>query len=290
MKTDISTHKTSLPVHTAPGLLRLAPRIALGAVMLALSASAVSAEAYPKPIQEAVNAGVKVVKTFPAASGLTGWVMAQGGQHSMVFTTPDKKTLLVGALISENGENLSAQYEEKYVPKPDMSALYQSLEKSSYVVEGTTKNPKSLIYVFVDANCPFCHFAWKALQPYEKAGLQVRWILVDTLGPTSMPKAIEVLAATDKTAAFRKMEENHGKPWTASPQFSATSKPEIAEKIRHNGEIMGTFGINGTPGIVWKDKQGKVNVKAGMPRLSEIPGITGLPEQKVDDPDLARFR
>lgn len=55
-------------------------------------------------------------------------------------------------------------------------------------------------------------------------------------------------------------------------------------------ELGGAFGINGTPGIVWKDKQGKVNIKAGMPRLSEIPRITGLPEQKVDDPDLARFR
>lgn len=287
MKILISTHKTS---HPAPNLLRLAPRVAFGAMVFAISATAYSAETYPKPIQEAVDAGVKVVKTFPAASGLTGWVVSQSGQHSIVFTTPDKKTLLVGALVGENGENLSAQYEEKYVPKPDMSALYQGLEKSSYVVEGTTKNPKSVIYVFVDANCPFCHFAWKALQPYEKAGLQVRWILVDTLGPTSMPKGIEVLAATDKTAAFRKMEENHGKPWTASPQLSATSKPEIAAKIRKNGELMGTFGINGTPGIVWKDKQGQVNIKAGMPRLSEIPRITGLPEQKVDDPDLARFK
>jgi thiol:disulfide interchange protein DsbG len=33
-----------------------------------------------------------------------------------------------------------------------------------------------------------------------------------------------------------------------------------------------------------------VNVKGGMPRLSELPGITGLPEQKNDDPALAKFR
>lgn len=269
-----------------PGLIQ---RGAVGAVLIAISMSALSADAYPKQIQTAVDAGVKVVKTFPAASGLTGWVLSQGGQYSIVFTTPDKKTLLVGALINDNGENLSAQYEEKYAPKPDMTTLFQELEKSTYVVEGTVRNPKSVIYAFVDANCPFCHLTWKALQPYEKAGLQVRWILVDTLGPTSMPKAIEVMAATDQTAAFRKMEENHGKPWTASPQISAASKPDIVGKIRKNGELMSAFGVNGTPGIVWKDKQGKVILKTGMPRLSEIPQMTGLPKQKVDDPDLDRF-
>jgi thiol:disulfide interchange protein DsbG len=31
-------------------------------------------------------------------------------------------------------------------------------------------------------------------------------------------------------------------------------------------------------------------VKSGMPRLSELPAISGLPEQKVEDPALARFR
>lgn len=269
----------------------MASCIAPAAFMLAISAdSASAAEAYPKALQGAIDAGVKVVKTFPAASGLTGWVLSQGGQHSIVFTAPDRKALLVGTLIGENGENLSAQYEEKYAPKPDMTALFRDLEQASAVVEGTTKNPKSVIYAFVDANCPFCHFTWKALQPYEQAGLQVRWVLVDTLGPTSMPKAIEVMAAGDRTAAFRKMEQDHGKPWAALPQFSAASKPEFAEKIRKNGALMGAFGIRGTPGIVWKDRQGQVNIKTGMPRLSEIPAITGLPEQKVNDPDLARFR
>ena len=272
-------------------ILRLkGAQLAACMVMLTASTAGLAAEDYPKAIQGVVNSGVKVIKTFSAASGLTGWVLEKDGQHSIVFTTTDKKTLLVGGLIGENGESLSAQYESTYIPKPDMSGLFQALEKSSYVIEGTTKNPKSVIYVFVDANCPYCHYTWKALQPYEKVGLQVRWILVATLGPTSMPKAIEVMAATDKTAAFRKMEENQGKSWAPSEQWSESAKPVIAKNIRRNGELMMKFGIAGTPGVVWKDRQGQVNVKGGMPRLSEIPGITGLPEQKIDNPELAKFR
>jgi len=263
----------------------------VGAVaMFGGTPAAFSAETYPKPIQQAADAGVKVESTFPAASGLTGWVLSQNGQHSIVFTTADKKTLIAGTLIGEDGENLLSTYEKKHLPRPDLTALAQELDKSAYVAEGTMQKPGKIIHVFVDANCPFCHYTWKALQPYEKAGLQVRWILVDTLGPTSLPKAIEVLAARDKTAAFKAMEENHGKPWTPSAKASASASQDVAAGIRKNTELMARFGLGGTPGVIWKDGQGKVNVKGGMPRLSELPGITGLPEQKNADPALEKFR
>lgn len=260
------------------------------AALLSVSAHVFSAENYPKPIQQAVDAGVKVEKTFPAASGLTGWVLSQGAQSSVVFTTADKKTLIAGGLIGENGEDLSSRYNEKYLPKPDHDALFQELDKSFYVVEGATQKPKKIIYVFVDANCPFCHYTWIGLQPYEKAGLQVRWLMVATLGPTSMPKAIEVMTAHDKTAAFRKMEENNGKSWAPSAKAAEAITMNSAASIRKNTELMTRFGIAGTPGVIWKDATGKVNVKGGMPRLSELPEITGLPEQKIDDPALAKFR
>jgi thiol:disulfide interchange protein DsbG len=251
---------------------------------------ALAATSYPKPLEPAIRAGVTVVKSFPAASNLTGWVLSQGGRYSIVYTTADNKTLLAGALIAENGENLSDRYEQQFVPKPDLTAAFQRLEKSSYVVEGTVRAPKSVIYVFVDPNCPFCHYTWRAVQPYEAAGLQVRWVPVATLGPTSLPKAVEVLAAADKTAAFRQMEENHGKPWTASPKSSADKHPDVVRQIQENGEVMEAFGIAGTPGVIWRDKQGKIQVKSGMPRLSELPGITSLPEQKINDPALAKFQ
>jgi len=39
-----------------------------------------------------------------------------------------------------------------------------------------------------------------------------------------------------------------------------------------------------------KDEKGRVRVKLGMPRLSQLPAITGLPAQKIDDPELREFR
>jgi thiol:disulfide interchange protein DsbG len=86
------------------------------------------------------------------------------------------------------------------------------------------------------------------------------------------------------------MEANQGKPWTAPAGISEAAQPALAARVRANGELMERFGINGTPGIVWRDKQGSVHVKGGLPRLSELPAITGLPEQKINDPALSHYQ
>lgn len=258
-------------------------------IALGMSTAAFAAGPTPPVLDRALGAGLKIVRQFPAGSGLTGWVLSQGGNYSLVYTTADGKTLVAGVLVDGKGRNLSALHEDQYLPKPDFTAAFAQLDKSAYVAEGSATNPKSVVYAFVDPNCPYCHFMWRAVQPYEAAGLQVRWIPVATLGPTSMPKAIEVLAAPDKTAAFRRMEENHGKPWTDTGK-TERSHPAVAAAIRANGALMNRFGIAGTPGVVWRDRNGKVQVKSGMPRLSELPSITGLPEQKITDPSLAKFK
>jgi thiol:disulfide interchange protein DsbG len=64
----------------------------------------------------------------------------------------------------------------------------------------------------------------------------------------------------------------------------------VLAKIKANGALMERFDSQGTPTIAWKEKDGKVQTLSGMPRLSALPGITGLPEQKIDDADLAQFK
>jgi thiol:disulfide interchange protein DsbG len=258
-------------------------------ILLVVPAIAQAAD-YPKVIEHFVKQGVKVEMKFPAASGMTGWVLSSGGKFSIVYTAKDGKTMLAGELIDENGRNLTGEYSDKYLPKPDFAAAYSELEKTEYITEGAANNSKSLVYIFFDPNCPFCQLTWKALQPYEKVGLQVRWVPLGYLGPTSMPKAIAIMSAADKTAAFRANEQRVGHGKNPPAGFTAADKPEIAAMLVKNGELMQKFGMDGTPGIVWKDKSGKINIKSGMPRLAEIPAMTGLPEQKEDDPDLARFR
>lgn len=270
---------------TALPLARTAACLAL----LAAMPFAQAARHYPKAIKDALANGAKVVRTFPAASGLTGWVLAENGNYSLAYTTADNKTVILGNLINEKGENLTELYAEKYFPKPDRSALFKQLEQSAYIADGTLKHPKSVLYVFTDVSGPYFPYIWKALLPYRNIGLQVRWMLVAPR-PASMPKAIEVLDAADPAAALRKMEEGSGKQRSLSLGLSEPDRPDLAEKVRGNTRMMEEFGITHTPGIVWKDHAGKVQVKSGMPRLSLIPKITGLPLQETDDPELAKFK
>ena len=47
---------------------------------------------------------------------------------------------------------------------------------------------------------------------------------------------------------------------------------------------MERFGAPGMPALAWKGLSRKIRVNLGMPRLSQLPAITGLPAQKIDDP------
>lgn len=263
---------------------------ALTFLSLASFAVYAHAEDIPKQIQGIIDSGAKVIKTFPAAAQMKGWVISKDDRYMILFSSSDNQTLFAGDLIDENGKNLTEQYADLYIPKPDLSPLYSALEKSTFIAEGTQKVPKSVVYAFFDPNCPFCHFSWKAFQPYEAAGLQVRWIPVAYLMETSTDKAAAILQAKDRLAAFRENEQkynlkNHEGGIKPLKPTSASIK-----QLQANSEFMHKLGITGTPAIVWKDAQGKIQMKAGMPRLFELPAITGLAEQTIDDPELARFR
>jgi len=79
----------------------------------------------------------------------------------------------------------------------ELPALFAALEKADAVVEGSA-SPKRILYIFFDANCWYCHLTWKALQPYEKAGLQVRWVPVAYQKDSSTTKAAAIMQAKDR--------------------------------------------------------------------------------------------
>lgn len=241
----------------------------------------------PAPIAVAVGGGMKLESTFKAPGGMTGWVLSSGvGQNMVVYTPADGSVAIAGNMLDAKGTNLTKEHLAEYAPKPNYEKLWSEAEKASWVAEGAEgKNVKSTIYVFEDANCSFCHLAWKALQPYQKAGLQVRWIPVAFLAPTSFDKAAAVLGAKDPSEAFSKRHENF-----KSTAPVPTASPALRAKVDANNKLMQSWGFRGTPTFIYKDRSGKVVTTNGMPSMGMLPAITGLPEQPQTDPELARFR
>lgn len=176
-------------------------------------------------------------------------------------------------------------------PAPrDLPALFSTLEKTDAVIEGSA-SPKRILYVFFDANCWFCHLTWKALQAYEKAGLQVRWVPVAYQKESSTGRAAAIMLARDRTAAFRENETRYrAKSYDGGIRPARKVPPGLVAQFEANTKLMESFDAPGTPTLVWKDQAGKIRIEIGMPRLSLLPAITGLPGQKIDDPELAEFR
>jgi thiol:disulfide interchange protein DsbG len=171
----------------------------------------------------------------------------------------------------------------------ELPALFAALEKAGAVVEGAA-SPGRVLYVFFDANCWYCHLTWKALQPYEKAGLQVRWVPVAYQKDSSTGRAAAIMQAKDRAAALRENETRYrAQSYDGGIAPAEASKAFLAQ-LDANFELMDRFGLSGTPGLAWKDAGGRVRTLLGMPRLSRLPAITGLPKQKISDPELAEFR
>ena len=174
--------------------------------------------------------------------------------------------------------------------KRDLPALFAQIEKADAVVEGA-KDAKRVLYVFWDANCYYCNLTWKALQHYEKAGLQVRWVPVAYQKDSSAALAAAVMGAKDRAAALRENETRYrAKSYDGGIKAAAKVPPDLAIELEDNFTLMGQFGMSGTPALIWKDSKGRVQTHLGLPRLSKLPAITGLPEQKIDDPELAKYR
>ena len=174
--------------------------------------------------------------------------------------------------------------------QPEYQTLFAQLEKADVVQEGA-KEAKSVLYVFFDANCFYCHLTWKALQPYEKAGLQVRWVPVAYQQPSSIGRAAAIMQASDRIAALRANEIGYNAAhYDGGIQPMDKVPTTLVVQLQTNTQLMKNFGAPGTPALVWKEDNGKVRIKVGVPRLSELPQITRLPAQRNDDPELAEFR
>jgi thiol:disulfide interchange protein DsbG len=121
--------------------------------------------------------------------------------------------------------------------------------------------------------------------------LQVRWVPVAYQQPSSVGRAAAIMTATDRVAALHANELRYDAANFDGGIAPLAHVPDaLIARLQANTKLMRAFGAPGTPLVVWKASDGSVRYKVGVPRLSELPAMTGLPDQRVDDPELAHFR
>jgi thiol:disulfide interchange protein DsbG len=266
---------------------RLVKVLFAAGVMLALgSGSALAQQDKPAPLRALEDQGVTVVGPLPPVGGLKAWA-AYSGQHPIaLYATPDGKYIIAGTMLDAAGNDVNHDVLEKTVAQSMTSGAWAQLERSRWVLDGSSKAPR-IVYVFTDPNCPFCNKFWGDSRPWVDSGkVQLRHILLGILSPTSAGKAAAIL--TDSNPSLR-LENHERSQMPAGAKILASGRPSamgdsalkpltdipsaIGVQLAANAQMMQTFGLSGTPGLVWRDAHGKVQMRAGAPAaLQEILG------------------
>ncbi|MGF6604287.1 thiol:disulfide interchange protein DsbG [Paraburkholderia sp. GAS448] len=198
--------------------------------------------AIPSVVRAIAPGQGQVAGAFDAPDGFKGWLVQEGQPPStkIVFTTPDGKYLLAGHLVGPDRIDLTERYTEDLIKRPLLEHAWPDVEQAASVREGAS-NPKAVIYAVADPNCIYCHLLWKALQPYEAEGLQVRWILVGLIKQDSFGKAAALLEANDPPAAMRRLQTGracHGQPWHAGLAAREHGSIQASSDLRHAGHSL----------------------------------------------------
>ncbi|MDE2149325.1 MAG: thiol:disulfide interchange protein DsbG [Gammaproteobacteria bacterium] len=221
----------------------------------------------PPVLQAPARAGkVEVLRSFATGKpGLTGYLVRHDGQSEVVFG--EDGYLIVGHLFSPQGEDLAARYRDRYLPRPEIAAAVEQLERSGHlIVEGPDTAP--VLYVFADPNCIFCHRFYQMAEPLVKAGrLQLRWALVGFLQPTSAGRAAAILAARDPLQALRDNEVRFNVEREAGGIAPAQNPdPSTQTVIEAHFAAMQAVGGSGTPTLLYRTGPKTWAARVGLPQ------------------------
>ncbi|WP_321881656.1 thioredoxin fold domain-containing protein [Paraburkholderia bannensis] len=196
--------------------------------------------------------------------------------------------IAAGALSAWGAAPAMAADEPAWLP----ASAATRLQSASAIVEGASgANVKSTLYVFMDPNCIFCHLVWKALQPYEAAGLQVHWIPLGFLKPDSAGKAAALLQSKNSAALLKELETHYSEKDEEGGIAPLAQIPATAQaQIDRNTQLFQDLGFQGTPTIIYQGSGGRWADLDGVPRLGTLAGILNLPQQPITDPELQKYR
>ena len=156
-------------------------------------------------------------------------------------------------------------------PSPEQlaGAMLQQMSRTTAITLGS--GPR-VVDVFFDPNCPYCHQLYDDLQPWVgQQGLQLRWIPVAVLAPSSQGKAAAMLQAPDRRKALARNEDDYDE----NPQAgsggglvpAAQVRPATADELARNLKVLHAAGAYfAFPMMVWRDRSGQAQMFLGAPR------------------------
>lgn len=237
-------------------------------------AVAAPAKSAGKPaVIEAIEAqGLEVLGEFDAPGGLRGYAGIAGQRPVAVYATADGQHAVVGTLINAEGEDVGAEALQRLVAEPMSKRIWAQLDASDWIVDGKADAPR-VVYTFSDPNCPFCNKFWQAARPWVESGkVQIRNIMVGVIRADSANKVAAMYAAASPAEALERNERSYASGGIAP---AATVPAEVRKRLDANERLMIELGFQGTPGILFRDPQGLVQRRSGVPSAADLPAVLG---------------
>lgn len=225
----------------------------------------------PPALKALESQGLTVMQEFKVSGGLRAFAAVAGDQPIAVYITNDGNAI-VGTRLNAKGEPMDEADLEKLAAKPVSDKEWSQLQSSTWVLDGKADAPR-VIYIFSDANCPYCYRFWEASRPWVDSGkVQLRHILVGIIKEDSPTKAAAILGAPDRTAALM-MNERRYSQGGITPAKSVPA--DVSKILDDNLALMRNTGFRGTPGIVVRGPNGVLKKYNGMPQGAQLNEVLG---------------
>lgn len=255
-------------------------RDVLPASNVATGAAVIAASDLPSA-QFLAEQGLRIVGPMQTAGGLKAWAAYRDQQPIPIYRLPDGKHWVIGTVIDAQGKDVNAKTLQNAVQKPMGQQLWSDLERTHWIGDGKPDAPQ-IAYVFTDPNCPYCNQLWRDARPLVQSGqLQLRHILVGILRPSSEGKAAAILAAKAPEQALAShalaYADAHGKnPDTLGVAALQRIPLSARDALANNLSLMNSMGLRATPATIWKNAQGMVLTRTGMPPglLDHVMGLS----------------
>lgn len=156
------------------------------------------------------------------------------------------------------------------------ASMLKDIGTTSWISEG--KGPR-VIYIFFDPNCPFCHNLYLNTRDWVKANqVELRWIPVGILMPTSAGKAVAILGAQDPLAAFRQNEDHYARADGFGAIDEDIPTPAVEKQLKANEALLARTRSGAVPVMLFESRNDGAILIQGAPPKDKLELL--LPEVK----------
>ncbi len=230
---------------------------------------------YKNLVQQVTHGQIQVLKQFKGPGDLVGLVVkSPQGQKAVIYVDKNAQYIIVGNVITADGQSQTANDTEKYVNTEIAQKAWVNAAHTAWVLDGSA-NAKHVIYAIADPNCSACHKFYTDTRPYvDKGDLAIRWIMVGFRGPSSPGMAMAIINAKDPAALLKQNESqfNMDKEQGGIKPMDNPSA-DLKAKFAGNMKFMSDHQFPATPAIIFQDNQGKAHTVVGAlpePQLKDM--------------------